>query len=98
MHSLTPFKQDLHLFYCLSFLIILLLQVLHAFATEGAHCSKVRDILSASDVSLDTFVSSILFIHLVSSLDWLVPVVYLFQNLPIVQSGELIAYNFSLLR
>lgn len=29
----------------------LILQVLHAFATEGAHCAKVRDILNASDVS-----------------------------------------------
>jgi hypothetical protein len=26
-------------------------QVLHAFATEGAHCSKVREILNSSDVS-----------------------------------------------
>jgi hypothetical protein len=30
------------------------IQVLHAFATEGAHCTKVRDILDASDVSLYT--------------------------------------------
>lgn len=29
---------------------VLAIEVLHAFATEGAHCSKVRDILSASDV------------------------------------------------
>jgi hypothetical protein len=27
-------------------------QVLHAFATEGAHCTKVREILNNSDVSL----------------------------------------------
>lgn len=32
----------------------MLVQVLHAFATEGAHCTKVRDILNASDVSCDT--------------------------------------------
>ncbi|KAL9680291.1 hypothetical protein QQ045_018169 [Rhodiola kirilowii] len=25
-------------------------KVLHAFATEGAHCTKVRDILDASEV------------------------------------------------
>jgi hypothetical protein len=30
-----------------------LIQVLHAFATEGAHCTKVRDILNASNVSLE---------------------------------------------
>lgn len=36
--------------YVLSFM--LLIQVLHAFATEGAHCSSVREILDASDVSL----------------------------------------------
>ncbi|XP_057968700.1 dnaJ homolog subfamily C GRV2 isoform X2 [Malania oleifera] len=29
---------------------VLAIEVLHAFATEGAHCSKVRDILNASDV------------------------------------------------
>ncbi|XP_050212529.1 dnaJ homolog subfamily C GRV2 isoform X2 [Mercurialis annua] len=29
---------------------VLAVEVLHAFATEGAHCSKVRDILNASDV------------------------------------------------
>jgi hypothetical protein len=29
------------------------IQVLHAFATEGAHCTKVRDILNASNVSLN---------------------------------------------
>lgn len=28
-------------------------QVLHGFATEGAHCSKVREILDASEVSCD---------------------------------------------
>lgn len=27
---------------------------MHAFATEGAHCTKVRDILDASDVSPDS--------------------------------------------
>lgn len=29
------------------------IQVLHAFATEGAHCSKVRDILDSSEVIID---------------------------------------------
>ncbi|XP_075640760.1 dnaJ homolog subfamily C GRV2 isoform X3 [Castanea sativa] len=29
---------------------VLAVEVLHAFATEGAHCTKVRDILNASDV------------------------------------------------
>lgn len=29
---------------------VLAIEVLHAFATEGAHCIKVRDILNASDV------------------------------------------------
>ncbi|XP_050271777.1 dnaJ homolog subfamily C GRV2 isoform X2 [Quercus robur] len=29
---------------------VLAVEVLHAFATEGAHCTKVRDILDASDV------------------------------------------------
>ncbi|KAK2645789.1 hypothetical protein Ddye_020984 [Dipteronia dyeriana] len=29
---------------------VLAIEVLHAFATEGAHCTKVRDILNASDV------------------------------------------------
>ncbi|KAM6600803.1 hypothetical protein CsatA_020412 [Cannabis sativa] len=29
---------------------VLAIEVLHAFATEGAHCTKVRDILDASDV------------------------------------------------
>ncbi|KAK1696170.1 hypothetical protein QYE76_012867 [Lolium multiflorum] len=29
---------------------VLAVEVLHAFATEGAHCSKVREILNASDV------------------------------------------------
>lgn len=29
---------------------VLAIEVLHAFATEGAHCSKVREILDASDV------------------------------------------------
>uniref|UniRef100_A0A7N0V2R9 J domain-containing protein n=2 Tax=Kalanchoe fedtschenkoi TaxID=63787 RepID=A0A7N0V2R9_KALFE len=29
---------------------VLAVEVLHAFATEGAHCSKVRDILDASNV------------------------------------------------
>ncbi|XP_011012557.1 PREDICTED: dnaJ homolog subfamily C GRV2 [Populus euphratica] len=29
---------------------VLAIEVLHAFATEGAHCNKVRDILNASDV------------------------------------------------
>lgn len=29
------------------------IQVLHAFATEGAHCSKVRDILDSSEVLID---------------------------------------------
>ncbi|PIN24334.1 Endocytosis protein RME-8, contains DnaJ domain [Handroanthus impetiginosus] len=29
---------------------VLAIEVLHAFATEGAYCSKVRDILNASDV------------------------------------------------
>ncbi|XP_059649663.1 dnaJ homolog subfamily C GRV2-like isoform X1 [Cornus florida] len=29
---------------------VLAIEVLHAFATEGAHCSKVREILSSSDV------------------------------------------------
>lgn len=29
---------------------VLAIEVLHAFATDGAHCSKVRDILNASDV------------------------------------------------
>lgn len=27
------------------------LQVLHAFATEGAHCARVREVLNSSDVS-----------------------------------------------
>ncbi|XP_011102297.1 dnaJ homolog subfamily C GRV2-like [Sesamum indicum] len=30
---------------------VLQIQVLHAFATEGAYCTKVRDILSASDAT-----------------------------------------------
>lgn len=30
-----------------------LIQVLHAFAAEGAHCGKIRDILNASDVSFE---------------------------------------------
>lgn len=38
-----------------SYGLTMLVQVLHAFAAEGAHCSKVRDILSASDVSLKTY-------------------------------------------
>ncbi|XP_047308725.1 dnaJ homolog subfamily C GRV2-like [Impatiens glandulifera] len=29
---------------------VLAIEVLHAFATEGAHCAKVREILNASDV------------------------------------------------
>ncbi|KAL2500786.1 DnaJ-like protein subfamily C GRV2 [Forsythia ovata] len=29
---------------------VLAIEVLHAFATEGAHCTKVRDILNSSDV------------------------------------------------
>ncbi|KAL4192406.1 hypothetical protein AMTRI_Chr06g171860 [Amborella trichopoda] len=29
---------------------VLAIEVLHAFATEGAHCTKVREILNASDV------------------------------------------------
>lgn len=29
---------------------VLAIEVLHAFATEGAHCNKVREILNASDV------------------------------------------------
>ncbi|CAL9076451.1 unnamed protein product [Musa textilis] len=29
---------------------VLAVEVLHAFATEGAHCGKIRDILNASDV------------------------------------------------
>ncbi|XP_008800082.2 dnaJ homolog subfamily C GRV2 [Phoenix dactylifera] len=29
---------------------VLAVEVLHAFATEGAHCAKVRDILNSSDV------------------------------------------------
>jgi DnaJ family protein C protein 13 len=29
---------------------VLAIEVLHAFATEGAHCTKVRDILDSSDV------------------------------------------------
>ncbi|KAI4335805.1 hypothetical protein L6164_014414 [Bauhinia variegata] len=29
---------------------VLAIEVLHAFATEGAHCSKVREILNSSDV------------------------------------------------
>ncbi|XP_022893353.1 dnaJ homolog subfamily C GRV2 isoform X1 [Olea europaea var. sylvestris] len=29
---------------------VLAVEVLHAFATEGAHCTKVRDILNSSDV------------------------------------------------
>ncbi|KAF6175251.1 hypothetical protein GIB67_030469 [Kingdonia uniflora] len=29
---------------------VLAIEVLHAFATEGAHCTKVRDILNTSDV------------------------------------------------
>ncbi|KAG0472993.1 hypothetical protein HPP92_014850 [Vanilla planifolia] len=29
---------------------VLAVEVLHAFATDGAHCAKVRDILNASDV------------------------------------------------
>ncbi|KAF2286872.1 hypothetical protein GH714_034375 [Hevea brasiliensis] len=29
---------------------VLAIEVLHAFATEGAHCNKVHEILNASDV------------------------------------------------
>ena len=38
----------------MSLSFILLIQVLHAFATEGAHCSSVREILDASDVSFSS--------------------------------------------
>lgn len=31
---------------------------MHAFATEGAHCNKVREILNASEVSISEFTFS----------------------------------------
>ena len=34
--------------------LLVILQVLHAFATEGAHCSKVRDLLDSSEVSYES--------------------------------------------
>uniref|UniRef100_A0A452YQI8 Uncharacterized protein n=1 Tax=Aegilops tauschii subsp. strangulata TaxID=200361 RepID=A0A452YQI8_AEGTS len=38
------------IFDVLVFRFVLSKQVLHAFATEGAHCAKVREILNSSDV------------------------------------------------
>jgi hypothetical protein len=42
-----------YLLFCsfLSYFFCLITQVLHAFATEGAHCARVREVLNSSDVS-----------------------------------------------
>lgn len=53
--------MDILCFSCFSWKIIdydFAVQVLHAFATEGAHCNKVREILNASEVSISEFTFS----------------------------------------
>lgn len=78
---------------------------MHAFATEGAHCTKVRDILDASDVSINlayefcmsAYVIDILFIFLIvfNLLAWMtISIKGLSQHMRVL---EYETYNFQIL-